>query len=59
MNKADLPPNEVETDVVFNFDESEGDDQFINDNEIENDTYIDYCDSEKDLYIEEDTNINE
>ena len=31
LNRADLSSNEVETDFVFNFDESEGDDQFIND----------------------------
>ena len=38
---------------------SEDDDQFINDDEIEDDTLVDYRDSEEDLYIEEDTNIDE
>ena len=59
LNRADLPSNEVEADFVFNLDESEGDDQFINDDEIEDDTYIDYCDSDKDLHIEEEMNIDE
>ena len=59
LNKADLPPNEVEINFVFNFDESEDDDQFINDDEIEDDTYIDYCDLDEDLHIEKDTNIDE
>ena len=51
--------NKVEANFVFNLDESEGDDQFINDDEIEDDTYIDYCDSEEDLHIEKDMNIDE
>ena len=59
LNRVDLPSNEVEADFVSNLDESEGDDQFINDDEIENDTYIDYCDSDEDLHIEKDTNIDE
>ena len=59
MNRADLPSNEVEADFVFNLDESEDDDQFINDNEIEDDILVDYCDSEEDLYIEKDMNIDE
>ena len=59
LNRADLPSNEVEADFVFNLDESEGDDQFINDNEIKDDIYIDYCDSEENLHIEKDTNIDE
>ena len=59
LNRADLPSNEVEADFVFNLDESEGNDQFINDDEIEDDTYIDYYDSDEDLHIEEDTNIDE
>ena len=57
LNRADLLSNKVEVDFIFNLDESEGDDQFINDHEIENDTYIDYCDSKEDLHIEEDMNI--
>ena len=59
LNRADLPSNKVETDFVFNLNESEGDDQFINDDEIEDDTYIDYCDLDEDLHIKEDTNIDE
>ena len=59
LNRADLPSNEVEANFVFNLDESEGDDQFINDDEIEDDIYIDYCDSNEDLHIEKDTNIDE
>ena len=59
LNRADLPSNEVEANFVFNLDESEGDDQFINDDEIEDDILVDYCDSEEDLYIEEDMNIAE
>ena len=59
LNRVDLPSTEVQADFVFNFDESKGDDQFINDDEIEDDTYIDYCDSDEDLHIEEDTNIDE
>ena len=59
LNKTDLPSNEVEADFVFNLDESEGDDPFINDDEIEDNTYIDYCDSDEDPHIEKDTNIDE
>ena len=59
LNRADLPSNKVEADFVFNLDESEGDDQFINNDEIEDDTYIDYYDSEEDRYIRKDTNIVE
>ena len=59
LNTTDLLSNEVETDFIFNLDESEGDDLFINDDEIEDDTYIDYYDSEEDLHIEEDMNIDE
>ena len=59
LNRADLLSNEVEDDFVFNLDESEGDDQFINDDEIEDNTYIDHYDSEEDLHIKEDTNIDE
>ena len=58
LNRADLPSNEVEADFIFNLDESEGDDQFINDDEIEDDTLVDYCDLEEDLHIEKDTNID-
>ena len=59
LNRTDLPSNEVEADFVFNFDESEGDDPFINDDEIEDNTYIDYYNLDEDLHIEEHTNINE
>ena len=59
LNRADLPSNEIEANFVFNLDESEDNDQFINDDEIEDDTYIDYCDSKEDLHIEKDTNIDE
>ena len=59
LNRADLPSNEVEADFIFNLDESESDDQFINGDEIEDDTYIDYYDSNEDLYIEEEMNIDE
>ena len=59
LNRADLPFNKVEANFVFNLDESEDDDQFINDDEIEDDTLVDYYDSEEDLHIEEDTNIDE
>ena len=59
LNRADMPSNEVKADFVWNLDESEGDDQFINDDEIEDNTYINYCDSEKDLHIKEDMNIDE
>ena len=59
LNRSDLLSNEVEADFVFNLDESEGDNQFINDDEIEDDTLVDYYDSEKDLHIEKDTNIDE
>ena len=59
LNRDDLPSNEVEADFIFNLNESEGDDQFINDDEIEDDTYIDYCDSDEDLHIKKDTNIDE
>ena len=59
LNRADLPSNEVEADFIFNLDESEDNDQFINDDEIEDDIYVDYCNSEEDLHIEEDMNINE
>ena len=59
LNRADLPSNKVDVDFIFNLDESEGDDKFINDDEIEDDTYIDYYDSEEDLHIKKDTNINE
>ena len=58
LNKADLPSNEVEADFVFNLDDSNDDDQFINDNEIEDDILVDYCNSE-DLQIEEDMDIDE
>ena len=59
LNRVDLPSNEVETNFVFNLDDSEGDDQFINDDEIEDDTLVDYYDSGEDLQIEEDTDIDE
>ena len=59
MNKTDLPSNEVGANFVFNLDESEGEDQFINDDEIEDDIYIDYYNAKEDLHIEEDTNIDE
>ena len=59
MNRADLPSNKVKTDFIFNLDELEDDDQFINDDEIEDDTYIDYYGSKEDLHIKEDTNIDE
>ena len=59
LNRADLPSNEVEANFVFNLDESEGDDQFKNDDKIEDDTYINYCDLNKNLHIEEETNIDE
>ena len=59
LNRTNLPSNEVETNLVFNLDELEGDDPFINDDEIEDDTYIDYCDSDEDLHIEEEMNIDE
>ena len=35
LNRTDLPSNEVEADFIFNLDDSEGDDQFINDDKIE------------------------
>ena len=35
LNRVDLPSNKVEADFIFNLDQSEGDDQFINDDEIE------------------------
>ena len=59
LNRTDLSFNEVEADFVFNLDESEENDQFINDDEIEDHTYIDYCDSDEDLYIEKNTNTDE
>ena len=59
MNRTDLPSNEVKTDFIFNLDESEDDDQFINDDEIEDDTYNNYCDLEEDLHIKKNTNIDE
>ena len=59
LNRADLPSNKVEADFIFNLDELEGDDQFINDDEIEDDILVDYCDSEEDLHIEKDTVIDE
>ena len=59
MNRADLSSNKVEADFVFNLDESEGDNQFINDDEIEDNIYIDYCNSDEDLHIKKDTNIDE
>ena len=59
LNRADLPSNEVEADFVFNLDESEDDNPFINDDEIEDNTYTDFCDSDEDLHIEEHTNIDE
>ena len=58
LNRADLSSNEVEADFIFNFDDSEGDDPFINDDEIEDDTLVNYCDSKKDPQIEEDTDID-
>ena len=59
LNRADLPSKKIIADFVFNLDESESNNQFINNDEIEDDTYVDYCDSEEDLHIEKDTNINE
>ena len=59
LNRADLPSSKVEANFVFNLDDSEGDDWFINDDEIEDDTLVNYYDSEEDLQIEKDTDINE
>ena len=59
LNRADLSSNKIEADFVFNLDESEGDDPFINNDEIEDDTYVDYCNSKEDLHIEKDMNIDQ
>ena len=59
FNRTDLLSYEVEANFIFNLDESDDYDQFINDDEIEDDTYIDYCDSDEDLHIKEDMNIDE
>ena len=59
MNRTDLTSNKVEADFIFNLDELEDDDQFINDDEIEDDILVDYCDSEENIRIEEDANIDE
>ena len=59
LNRIDLPPNEVEADFIFNLDDLEGDDQFINNDEIEDNILVNYCDLKEDLQIEEDTDIDE
>ena len=59
LNRTDLPSNKVKANFIFNLDDSEGNDQFINDDEIEDDTLVDYCDSEEILQIEKDTDIDE
>ena len=49
LNRANLSPNKIEADFVFNLDDSESDNQFISNDEIEDDTLVDYYDSKDDL----------